>query len=522
MKRRSFIQAASLLSAPLLLNGIPVSAVSRAAFLNELIEENDRVLVLIQLLGGNDGLNTIIPLDQYDRLANVRSNIILPQSEILPLTGSDTVGFHPGMDKLRKMYDEGKMTVMHDVGYPGQNRSHFRSTDIWTTGSPADEFWRTGWLGRYFQTDNPDFPVGYPNSENPDPFALTIGSLVSETCQGNSANFSMALTDPFSISPLPAEGQDVVPNNHYGEELTFLRQAIEQTNAYGDTIVNAANLGNNLATYPDGNRLAEQMKIISLLIAGGLKTKVYVANLGGFDTHANQVVAGEPLTGNHSVLLNTISEAVSAFQEDLRQLGLDKRVITMTFSEFGRRIQSNASFGTDHGTAAPLMLFGSCLNAGILGNNPEIPEVVETQDGVPMQFDFRNVYGSILMDWFGVNEDNVKILLSEDFQHLPIIEGCELSTSSDDGPFPYTEEIEAFNYPNPFKGWTTISFKSRGERIRISVFDTLGSELQVLSDQHFPEGVHEIRFDGGDLAAGNYFFSLFSASGVKTKAMVKV
>jgi uncharacterized protein (DUF1501 family) len=200
MKRRSFLKTSSVVSLPLLLNGMPISAYSRSRLFNFLNTETDKVLVLIQLNGGNDGLNTILPLDQYDNLANVRSNIIIPEGSALPI--DDVTAFHPNMTGLRDLYLDGKMEIVQSVGYPNQNRSHFRSTDIWTSGSPADEAWNTGWLGRWMDGDHPTFPDAYPNPDFPDPLALTVGSLVSTTCQGSAANFSLAIEDPFSLSQL--------------------------------------------------------------------------------------------------------------------------------------------------------------------------------------------------------------------------------------------------------------------------------------------------------------------------------
>lgn len=272
----------------MLLNGFNLRAMPKSSLFSAIANENDRVLVLIQLNGGNDGLAMITPLDQYDKLANARGNILIPQNSLIDVGFNQS--FHPSMTGIKSVFDEGKMGVVQAVGYPNQNRSHFRSTDIWTSGSPANEVWTTGWLGRHFQQGQPNFPDGYPNSEFPDPFALTIGATVSETCQGTAANFSMAINDPFNLSPLTNGGNDTPPSTPYGEELTFLRQSIDSTNAYSAGITEAANSATNMATYPEDNALAAQLKSIALLIAGGLKTKVYVANLGGFDTHAGQVV----------------------------------------------------------------------------------------------------------------------------------------------------------------------------------------------------------------------------------------
>jgi uncharacterized protein (DUF1501 family) len=500
---------------PMLLNGFKLRAMPKSSIFSAISNENDRVLVLIQLNGGNDGLGMITPLDQYDKLANARGNILIPQGSLLDVGFSQA--FHPSMGGLKSVFDEGKMAVVQAVGYPNQNRSHFRSSDIWTSGSPANENWTTGWLGRYFQEGQPNFPIGYPNAEYPDPFALTLGGNVTETCQGTAANFSMAVNDPFNLSPLSTGGSDTPPNTPYGEELTYLRQTIASTNAYSDGITEAANSGANMAVYPDDNGLAQQLKNVALLIAGGLQTKVYVCNLGGFDTHAGQVVL-DPTLGTHSELLQLLSDAVTAFQQDLTMLGLEKRVVTMTFSEFGRRIRSNASLGTDHGDAAPLMLFGSCVKPGFTGESPEIPANPAVQEAVAMQYDFRNVYGSVLMDWFEVAEDDVKNLLFPDFSYIPLVDGCNVSATTE-APAP---EIMILPYPNPFNRQMNVAFKSGNEHVRLSLFNGAGQELKVLINKRLNAGEHTITFDSEDLPSGSYYFHLRLENGrQKTKLVVK-
>ncbi len=517
MKRRTFLQTASAVSVPIMLNGMKVSAIPQSPFMTAM-NGSDKVLVLINLNGGNDGLNTLIPLDQYEKLLAVRENVIIPESNILSI--EDTLGFHPAMTGMKNMYDDGKLNIIQDVGYPNQNRSHFRSNDIWNSGSEADVFETTGWMGRYFQDRFPDFPGAYPNDDCPDPFAITLGSVVSQTCQGNGSNYSTALINPDNLSNIiVGEPGEVDLNTCYGVQLTFLRQAIAQSNAYADSISNAAEMGMSMATYPEDNRVAEQLKIVARLIAGGLQTSVYVITLGGFDTHANQVDNGDVLTGRHADLLQTLSDALPAFQQDLELLGVDERVLGMTYSEFGRRIKSNDSLGTDHGTAAPMFVFGSCVNPTVFGENFEIPDEVGTQDGVPMQYDFRSVYGSVLMDWFGVAESEIQSFLYEGFQYLPIIQNCAVTSTNQ--PL-NVESIETHNFPNPFENWTTIVYKSRGEKARISIYDMRGSELKVIAEQYFPEGEHQLKVEMNGLAAGNYSYRIVTKSGQKSKVMVKI
>ena len=514
MQRRNFIKNASAVaSLPFFLRGMSLSAMAKPYMFSSMNGESDRVLVLVQLNGGNDGLNTLIPMDQYSKLYDARRQVIIPESKILGI--DHDLGFHPNMDGIRDLYQDGKVSIVQSVGYPNQNRSHFRSMEIWTTGSPSEEFWNTGWAGRYLDNIYPGFPDNYPNEDHPDPFAISMGYLVSDTCQGKAANFSLALTDPFGLRPLSESDPIGMDETLYGKELSFLQSTIAQTNSYGIRITDAAESGNNMVDYPD-THLAEQLKNVALLISGGMKTRIYTVSLGGFDTHAQQVQGGDPTQGKHAELLQTLSEAIHAFQEDIRQLGLEDRVMGMTFSEFGRQIRANGSLGTDHGTAAPLFLFGSCVNSQILGDNPEIPSNVQSQEGVPMQYDFRDVYGSVLADWFGMDVVEVSKMLHEDFQHLPVV-SCAI-TSTDE---PESAPIEMDNFPNPFTNWTTIRFSSEREWAKLSIYDAMGNELRVLTNQRMDAGEHQIRFDAGDLPAGNYYYRLLLNGRQRTKAMIK-
>ena len=198
---------------------------------------------------------------------------------------------------------------------------------------------------------------------------------------------------------------------------------------------------------------------------------------------------------------------------------MEERVVGMTFSEFGRRIRSNDSFGTDHGTAAPLLLFGSCINPMILGDNPEIGVDVDIQEGIPMQYDFRDIYGSILMDWFDVEESNVRSLLYQDFQHLPVLQPCLTSVEVN----PEIENaIETRCFPNPFRDTTTISFSCQNERVRLSIFDALGHEIKVIMDKKLGTGQHNVSLSGHGLSPGSYFYRLQIGSQQKTKRIVKI
>jgi len=518
MKRRSFLKTSSIFGLPIALGGIPVSVLANKKMFDAVnSNENDRILILIQLNGGNDGLNTLIPLDQYANLVNARQNIIIPSSKLLSIT--DVNGLHPVMGGLSQLFEDGKLNIVQNVGYPNQNRSHFRSTDIWNTASEADEYLDHGWVGRYLDSKYNDYPENYPNETYPDPFALTMGYSVSETCQGQASNFSIAVTNPEDLKDLGEYEGDLYEGTCYGNELTFVRNEIKKTNAYSEVIINAYDSGNNLSDkYNEDSSLAQQLKTISRLIAGGLKTKVYIANLGGFDTHSDQTESDDPSIGKHANLLGNLSNSIAAFQEDLELLGLAERVVGMTYSEFGRQIRSNLSNGTDHGTASPLFVFGSCVNPTILGDNPDIGDDVSPQAGVAMQFDFRSVYGSILMDWFEISEVEVKSLLFEEFQYLNILNPCAQVNTN--------ELVNTNNdlkvYPNPNIGRSiNIAFESLGDTYRISLFDVLGHEIKIIHHGMIAQGSFHQTFDIPDLVSGQYILRVVGAGTHQIKMFIK-
>ncbi len=516
MKRRSFIQTSSLVTLPLMLGGMEVTAISKSSLATLINPDTDKVLVLVQLNGGNDGLNTFIPLDQFDNLMKVRSNIMLPETSILK-TG-DNNGFHPSMEGFKSLYDTGQMGVIQSVSYPNQNRSHFRSTDIWNSASDSEDYISTGWLGRHFDLEYPGYPDDYPNEDYPDPFAITLGYVVSETCQGDLANFSYATIGSDGLGQLVDTVSGEPDNTCYGMELDFVKKVVTQSNAYSTVVSDAFAKGNNMVDYPD-MKLADQLKIVANLVSGGLTTKVYVVSLGGFDTHANQVIGGDTLNGTHTELMDELSSSIAAFQADINALGLQERVIGMTFSEFGRRIASNDGFGTDHGTAAPLFVFGGCVKGGIYGENPQISENILPNEGVPMQYDFRSIYASILIDWFEVEASQVRSVLFEDFQHIPFLKDCITTTGIEEFD---DQLITATIYPNPSEGHAILEADTEGGKVGVQLYDCNGSLLKIVLDKKLQKSHHSIPIDLSLYASGNYFVRIVEGSKQKTLKIVKI
>lgn len=524
MKRRNFLKktAAAGTILPITLGSHKLKAFGPDSMLGALARaaaQTDRVLVIIQLNGGNDGLNTLIPTDQYSNLSKVRQNVLISESKVLGLNGKTGVGLHPTMTGMQTMYNDGLISAVQSVGYPNPNFSHFRSTDIWMSASDSNVVEPSGWMGRYLDHVYPGFPTAYPNATMPDPLAIQIGAGVSLAFMGPDMNMAMAITDPTSFYNLVSGTTDAAPSTPAGKELTYIRIIAQQTQQYSTVIKNAANTGKNLATYPTNNPLADQLKIVAKLIHGGLKTPVYMVSLGGFDTHSAQVDTADTAKGAHATLLQRLSDAIKVFQDDLKLLGVQDRVAGMTFSEFGRRVMSNFSNGTDHGAAAPLFVFGAGVNPGIIGNNPVIPATVSVNDNVPMSYDFRQVYATVLKDWFGMSDSEVKAaMLGGTYQTLPIFKAGAtkledfadlLSRISLDDPF-----------PNPASGSTTVRFYTDGGQVELRLFDTMGSLIRVLAQGKHRSGSHELSLNLNGLRPGNYFLQLAQGNQRATRTLV--
>jgi uncharacterized protein (DUF1501 family) len=518
MKRREFVKSLAIASAgaPILMkNGIKLQSLGKEMF-KVADMADDRVLVIIRLNGGNDGLSTVIPRDQYANLTIQRSNVLIPETQVLPLTTE--VGLHPVMTGMQTMYNNGNLGIIQNVGYPDQNRSHFRSMDIWTSGlinSPAD----TGWLGRNFDTHYPNYPSAYPDAQNPDPFAISMGYEVSTTCQGLMANFSHAVADPSTLYNLTSSPA-VNDGTYYGSHIEYLTTLIDQANAYGAQINAAASAGNSNAGLYDiaNNPLAEQLHHVANMIHGGLKTKVYVLNINGFDTHDSQVLATDTTQGLHADLIWRLSDAISSFQADITALGLQNRVAGMTFSEFGRQVASNASFGTDHGDAAPMFLFGACLDFQIMGPNPVIGNTIVNQEAIPMQIDFRDVYASILKDWFGVDPVDIQPLFEHSITYIPLLGACNIGIDEIDE----ISKDHAIIYPNPVRVNATIRFAAENEWVKVDVYDLTNKKVAEIYDGNLSAGRHDIKMELSHLTAGQYVVLIRKESGTVHSNLVKV
>ncbi len=371
------------------------------------------ILVVVQLAGGNDGLNALVPFadDHYHR---ARPQLGLKAGQVLKL--NDQFGFHPALTGLKSLHDDGLMAAIQAVGYPNPNRSHFRSTDIWMTATDSDRFANRGWLGNYFDHACPgadptvgicvgrqsplafaaDRPTGVA-VENPDSYRYVDGDApeAGEMAGGEKFYRQMnAAEDPSMIAGPDGAGDSVAQLSGTAVQtspLDFLERTALDAQVSSDQIRTLAKRAKNQATYPAG-RLANDLKLVARLIAGGMATRVFYVSQGGYDTHTGQ-------QATHQRLLTELGGGLKAFVADLRAMGQLDRVLVLTFSEFGRRVAENASGGTDHGAAAPLFLLGSRIRAGIHGTAPSLrPEDLLNGD-VRHSTDFRAVYAGVLEHW---------------------------------------------------------------------------------------------------------------------------
>jgi hypothetical protein len=336
---------------------------------------------------------------------------------------------------------------------------------------------------------------------------------------------AMSITSATSFYQLISGTGDPVPATKAGKELSYIRNVAKQTQQYSSVITAAAGRVTMQGTYPTNNSLADQLKIVARLIKGGLKTRVYMVSFGGFDTHSLQTTTTDTTVGSHATLLGRVSAAIKAFQDDLVFLQIEDRVVGMTYSEFGRRVKSNSSVGTDHGAAAPMFVFGKAVDGGVLGNNPTINPVATVNDNVPMQYDFRSVYSTLLEKWFCIPKATVQALfppnINGQLQDLPLIKG---NTCKVIAPPPSTSGSTLItNSPNPFTNSTEIEFSTAGGHTLIQIIDNSGRLLLNLLEKDYPTASRQkITFNASHLPTGVYYARLQNGATQQVRPMLKV
>ena len=415
MKRRNFIKLTSTASAISLLPSQVTASLNIAkSFLDCTI--SNRKLVLINLAGGNDGLNTIIPINYYDVYSNLRPSIKIPSNGVnsyinLDETLDETqqIGLHPSLTGIKNLYDNDLLRIIQSVGYPSQNKSHFASTDIYSTandGNTWDNGSNSGWIGRFMESYYADL------IQNSYPLGVEIGSKSNslgfhgESEHGLSVNINGQDPSGFYslISGMAGEPPNNIPISDYGHELEYIIQTDALSNMYSEAISNSFNNGQNAVSYPDTD-ISNQLKTVARLISGGLESKVYMVKLSGFDTHFGQNQAENDILGDHNDLLTKLSSAVTAFMDDLSAMNLKNDVVGLTYSEFGRKAAENGSLGTDHGEIAPMFVFGAPVKGGVSGFNPDLNEANENNGYQiqTVQFDYRDTLGTLLQDYLGAD-----------------------------------------------------------------------------------------------------------------------
>jgi uncharacterized protein (DUF1501 family) len=509
--RRSFIQALGLVGGGSIMMGNQAVSAAQATPLTVALSEsqNDNILVIIRLNGGNDGLNTIVPVYDYATYANLRPNIRHFEPNLLPL--NDDFSIPDYMNDLESVWGDGQMKVVHGVGYPDQNLSHFRSSDIWASAAHQYEE-PTGWWGRYFEDLYPDYLTNPPAA----PPAIQVGNIGNLIFDGFDNNYAFTVANIEQLQAIGTNGaiHDVVnvPNCIYGDKLTYLRATANTTYTYSGVINEAYMASSNNANYGNGD-LAVQLAAVARLIKGGLGTKVYMVSLGSFDTHADQRY-------QHQALLQDLSSSIKAFYEDLGSGGWDQKVLSMTISEFGRRPYENGSSGTDHGAASPMMLFGPALNgSGFVGDHPDLLTWDDYDNLIPSS-DFRDVYASVLANWFCLDQEIIdSILLNHSYQPLDL--GLDCQTLSVGDPKPFLRFTHRPVYQN---NQTLIVLETQQTAHgRITLYDLMGRELVTLADRMFFPGQHSIdvrQSAGIRLSYGQYIYRISFAGQQYSKSIM--
>jgi uncharacterized protein (DUF1501 family) len=532
MKRRNFLKIFPTASVtPFVVNGIPMRAFANTtmgAILGDCKDVEDRALVLIQLKGGNDGINTIIPLYQYDKYMELRPIIGVPDKGEFKyinldsaLIGANQVGLHPTLTGFKELYEKGWMNIIQAVGYENLNGSHFKSTDIWLSGGDGTKEGyniRSGWMGRALNAMYPNIK-GEPTPEMKFPLGIQIGDFNpslgfhTETEHRNSINLSGLDPDGFYslVQTIGGAPVDPVPDSEYGTELKYIMGVEKAVDRYSEHISAAFKAGSNSLTYPQYG-LANQLKTVARLIKGGCKTKIYLVSMGGYDTHGSQIEPeGNIVDNGHGGLLRHLSESVKFFFNDLNGLGLGEKVMACTFSEFGRCAKENGSAGTDHGTLAPMFIFGKGAKPGVNGTSVDLKNLTKDNQLQGQQYDYRQVFTTILQDWLGASNYVLEQTMFEGFVKMPLIAptftvspDCYIGSVTsvwDDTP----EQPVMRLSPNPAVTRSEVMFRSdRSFEARLSLH-SLGGALVSSNNVSIQAGTNYYYLELRQLPAGIYF-----------------
>jgi uncharacterized protein (DUF1501 family) len=453
------------------------------------------VLVIIQLAGGNDGLNTVIPAENDTYFAK-RPDISIKKVDALALKGG--MYLHPSMTGIKSLYDQGNVSIIQNVGYANPNRSHFRATDIWNTGSDSNVVLEEGWAARYLAEKYPGYPISMPLH----PMAVQLGSVESLLFQSDLGRYGTVFEDPnlfYQLVSGTLADDEIPPATLAGDELAFLKQISSASIQYSTVIRDTALKGANSVSYPATN-LAKQLGIVAKLISGGLETPVYLCTIGGFDTHANQLT-------QHANLWKQISDAVLAFQNDLKAQNKAEKVTLMTFSEFGRRVNQNGTTGTDHGTAAPMFVIGNTVRGGLIGANPDLINLDANGD-LKASFDYRQIYSTILTDHLGLTSSSTSALFNKTFDRLPIYINSPLIAEKG------VRMTLLDPAPNPAFGQVRIQFAVfEAMKVELALYNLVGEKIGLIYSGDVLSGTFTFNFEISTFPAGTYLVSIVSSTG---------
>lgn len=521
MKRRDFVKSgvaigAGSVIAPYILKGKSLyKTIDNNKILND---DDDSIIVILELFGGNDGLNTIIPFDQEDKYVNLRPTLAVPKDKATQF-GSSDLWFNNALirdihkDGFLSLMDNGQLAVVQGIGYNYPNLSHFQSRDIWHSGiTPVseDDYPKLleGWLGRYFASKLDNFPLEIPEH----PLAIQIDGTVSMLLNSNKGFMGIALEDPESFyesgnglaSSLP---KYQTPSRKYEDEFNYVHVIAQQSEDYAKAVKEAWDQGKDKIKVEYSNDLSQKFKIISALIAGGLKTKVYFVRLSNFDSHAKQ--ADGDGFGQHWTLLQKMAGAISEFLDDAKQIGYAERVVGMTISEFGRRPFENGSSGTDHGGGSMQFVFAGSdkyINGGYYKEQgaPSLTDF-DQYGNILKNYDFRRVYVDMLETWFKASKEETQAVFGEQITSLNILNPRATSVSdslviSDNMPFTIS--------PNPTIKDAAITFELKtADFVSIDLYSVLGSRISKIYQGNTNPGRYSISIRE-NLAPGSYLVNL--------------
>jgi uncharacterized protein (DUF1501 family) len=500
--RRSFLQALGLATGgTFMLGNNPLTYANPSPLASAInMAEGDRIVLIVRLSGGNDGLNTIVPVYDYDTYAQKRPNIRIQEPLLTNLTPDFAIPSY--LTSMEGLWGDGAMKVVNGVGYEDQNLSHFRGSDNWANTNPGVTDY-TGWMGRYFEGKYPDFLLNPPEI----PAAIQIGSIGNLIFDGLETNYAFTVANPERLYEIASNGylHDVnnIPACTYGEQLEFMKGTTNTTFTYAGVIHEAFQRSFDTGAYTD-TPLSKQLRVVSRLIKGNLGTKVYMVTLGGFDTHS-----GQP--ERHQELMMELGNSMKAFYDDLQSVGLEKDVLTMTISEFGRRVDENGSSGTDHGSASNMLLFGPGLeDNGMIGNHPDL-QALDNRGNMKFDVDFRQVYSTIMKQWLCIEADVVDQALYGGYADLDLGFGCvESLIEEEENPEDTADFIHNAVYND--NGSTSIYINTpQAMHMDVKLYNILGQLVATLKNELMPEGVTSINIQEEAkmrLATGQYIYRI--------------